>query len=276
MVQASVFDEPSRRNRTDKRFHGKEGSSTVDSLFRLAKDARKASGKKGYGKYADDIKRHVEIIVADLFSAWIADPDLYVGYSRNEKAFDPDGSYHGALKHSAFMDVLEVLEKNDLIEDNIQTPGYAGRSSSCMRATQKLADIIHGEGVNWASIVHDQDAEVLVLKSEKDKDGNTVDMSFDDSDDHRIPSMRKNIQGINEKLSRTLINLDVTDDEYADIVSRNRKDPNKGSLDFSNRNLRRVFNNGSWEDGGRFYGGWWQEHLMAMKRSYHISFGVWE
>jgi hypothetical protein len=83
--------------------------------------------------------------------------------------------------------------------------------------------------------------------------------------------MRKNIQGINEKLSRTLINLDVTDDEYADIVSRNRKDPNKGSLDFSNRNLRRVFNNGSWEDGGRFYGGWWQAIPKKYRRHIQIE-----
>ena len=22
--------------------------------------------------------------------------------------------------------------------------------------------------------------------------------------------------------------------------------------------MRRIFNNGSWEQGGRFYGGWWQ------------------
>ena len=52
-----------------------------------------------------------------------------------------------------------------------------------MRATQKLADVVQSQGVNWASIVHDKDAEVLVFKSKKDKDGNTVDIPFDDSDD---------------------------------------------------------------------------------------------
>ena len=28
--------------------------------------------------------------------------------------------------------------------------------------------------------------------------------------------------------------------------------------DFTAKFVRRIFNNGSWEEGGRFYGGWWQ------------------
>ena len=29
-------------------------------------------------------------------------------------------------------------------------------------------------------------------------------------------------------------------------------------IDPSNKFVRRIFNNGSWLDGGRFYGSWWQ------------------
>ena len=36
------------------------------------------------------------------------------------------------------------------------------------------------------------------------------------------------------------------------------QDPSKGPISFKNKRLHRVFNNGSWTQGGRFYGGWWQ------------------
>lgn len=32
----------------------------------------------------------------------------------------------------------------------------------------------------------------------------------------------------------------------------------RGSIDFTAKSLRRIFNNGSFTEGGRLYGGWWQ------------------
>jgi len=70
--------------------------------------------------------------------------------------------------------------------------------------------------------------------------------------------MRQNLETINKKLEQTLININVTDEQQADFNKRLRKDPYHLALDFTQRKLYRVFVNKSWDQGGRFYGGWWQ------------------
>ena len=68
---------------------------------------------------------------------------------------------------------------------------------------------------------------------------------------------------INETLRTTFIDLFIDDYELEDLNLRmsDKSEDNpyqKSRLDYSQRYLKRVFNNESFEDGGRFYGGWWQ------------------
>jgi hypothetical protein len=256
----SVFEQPSRRNSLDKRFDPIHGSKAVDRLYEIVEQARKNDGKRGYGKADGNIKHHIEAITADLYATWSSDTELYIGYSRDERAFESEGAYGDKLSYTAFIDIIAVFEQHKprLIENHIQSKGFGGKPSSRMRATQALADIVEGEGVNWASIVFDPSAEVLVLKSKKDKKTKTTTvLSFNDADHNQIPNMRANIEVINQKLARTFLNLNVTDDEMTEINRKVRQDPENEAVDFTKRHLRRVFNNGNWNDGGRFYGGWW-------------------
>ena len=36
----------------------------------------------------------------------------------------------------------------------------------------------------------------------------------------------------------------------------------------SNKFVRRIFNNGTFEEGGRFYGGWWQRIRWKLEKIY--------
>ena len=66
---------------------------------------------------------------------------------------------------------------------------------------------------------------------------------------------------INKALGKWAILLYVTDAELEKINERMKEnhDPGKrGSIDFANKRLRRIFNNSRWDQGGRFFGGWWQ------------------
>jgi hypothetical protein len=42
-------------------------------------------------------------------------------------------------------------------------------------------------------------------------------------------------------------------------------------IDLTATNLHRVFNNGSWDDGGRFYGGWWQHVPSELRQRITID-----
>ncbi len=68
---------------------------------------------------------------------------------------------------------------------------------------------------------------------------------------------------INENLKRTFIDLFIDGHELEELETRmaDKAEENpfqQYKLDQSQGYLKRVFNNESLEDGGRFYGGWWQ------------------
>ena len=70
-------------------------------------------------------------------------------------------------------------------------------------------------------------------------------------------------QIINEKLRTTFIDLFINDCELEGLNLRMSEKAEENPyqqfrVDRSQRYLKRVFNNESFEDGGRFYGGWWQ------------------
>ena len=69
---------------------------------------------------------------------------------------------------------------------------------------------------------------------------------------------RENLRHINKCFSNHWFDLEIKDDEVATLAQRISKHPNKEPIDFSKRSLVRMFSNGSFKEGGRFYRGWWQ------------------
>jgi hypothetical protein len=70
-----------------------------------------------------------------------------------------------------------------------------------------------------------------------------------------------NLAIINRRLSRSWIDLNILDSEWEtlkDRIAKTKKPDDVKVLDLTRRRLYRVFNNSSFEAGGRFYGGWWQ------------------
>lgn len=68
---------------------------------------------------------------------------------------------------------------------------------------------------------------------------------------------------INEHLQKHWIDLYITDAEFEKLQQRMRMDHEQGDreepfIDFTRRALVRIFNNEDWQQGGRFYRGWWQ------------------
>jgi hypothetical protein len=73
--------------------------------------------------------------------------------------------------------------------------------------------------------------------------------------------MRNNIREWNKLLSRHWVDLLLSDSDqnirHSDLV--NTPPPFPEDLDLGQPSLSRKFANGSFEDGGRFYDGWWQK-----------------
>lgn len=90
----------------------------------------------------------------------------------------------------------------------------------------------------------------------KDGDGNLIDYR----DTRATNLMRKNLAIINAKIREAHVALRLTDDQFQQmwsVLKGKRQRDFRQYVDFSKTSMHRVFN-GSFELGGRFYGGWWE------------------
>jgi len=261
----------SRRNRPELRDSSVRMLSVIRYLifeyciFRQTQGMRKIN-KGDRGAYF----QHLNNIVADLYSAYLADPVLYIGYSRGKPNFRRSGCYwdfqndRALLSNTIYLNLIDFLAERGYIENHIAKSGR-NRYSSRMRAKPKLIERLEAEKVNWASILADTSVSAIVVK---DENKNVIPPPADDSFD--MERAEAILRRINENLKTTFINLNITDEEYEALRRRIRQsvddeqepddlEGRREPLDFTNRSLRRIFARGSFDCGGRFYGGWWQE-----------------
>ena len=93
--------------------------------------------------------------------------------------------------------------------------------------------------------------ECVILK-DKNEDGKKVVVTYTDTAATNV--MRKDLYAYNNLLRRTHIDIPWFHTEGA----QSRSGSKLIKADRNNKFVRRIFNNNSWEDGGRYYGGWWQ------------------
>ncbi len=111
--------------------------------------------------------------------------------------------------------------------------------------------------------------EVIVLR---DEDKNGIEFKHTDFTKRSSDSLKV----INECLANTWIDVCITDDEYSVLRRRllKKDEDDEGTshtIDFGAHALRRIFNNKSWDEGGRFYGGWWQSIPREYRKRIHLN-----
>lgn len=230
-----------------------EVQAAVDHLL----EEMRAAGLKNR-RNAHQLQRTTQAVLLDLLAAHKADPSMYLHLSLNKNKYNSKSRYSPDwLSYRAMKAVIKHLEKQDYIEKH--TGFYAANNQrksrqTRIRAKDRLIKLLEADyKITLSMLERDAEEEVIIMR-DKDKNLYEYDEKLMDTDGRIILlSFRGNLQFINECLERDSITLDVPDEELKKINRRlNRK------IDFTQKYLRRVFNNCSWEQGGRFYGGWWQ------------------
>ena len=98
------------------------------------------------------------------------------------------------------------------------------------------------------------DEETIILRDKID--GKNVDIHYDDI--RKTNRYRSNLKIINDCLMRHWVDLRIRNTEFSHLAKRISQHSGKEPVDLSRRTLVRIFANGSFEEGGRFYRGWWQ------------------
>jgi hypothetical protein len=230
-------------------------------------------GVSAYNREPDlaELGKHVKVVVLDLYMAHQVDPEMYVGYSRRAADYSRKSRYNeSAISYRFLIRVIDGLMHGQLgyIEHHI---GFKNRVSgsgyrSRMRATDKLLTVFASYFIKPHMVGRTNNEEVIILR-----DSDKKNIEYEDTADTN--RMRENLRRLNRRLDDTWIDLYVPDREFPKINKRMGENPDVETdwVDFTRKRLSRIFNNGSFEQGGRFYHGWWQEIPSEYRKHIHID-----
>jgi hypothetical protein len=214
-------------------------------------------------RYAEKHRKNLSAVVLDLYVAYLSDPTMYIGYSRDRSKYSKGSRYKALfLSYELIIKSIDFLISNQYVEN---THGYRHPDapfksrSSRMKATEKLIDLFKQKKVAPRMMKRDEEEPLIILRDEA---GNSIE--YEETEETK--RMTENLKSINKALEKFAILLYVTDEELKKLNERMAKDPEKGPIDFTNKKLKRIFNNSSFQQGGRFYGGWWQNVPRELRK----------
>lgn len=266
-------------------------SRAIDDVVNHLKAEVLAIGKikRWHKKFGD----HIRLIVLNLYNTAFIDRTRYIAYSRNKTTYTKlrKSRYLAFnLSYDSTVNCVDELMNLGYIEgvDGFYFPLINYSRSAKMRATDKLIELCLQYAVNPFQFSQNPAEEVIILKTKDSATRKKYQIDYADTADTVL--MRNNLHIINREIENHFIGLNVCDDTLADINKailgletsdcaayddfedyEDDADAEEGDvnwksgnekyrpyLDMSKIKLKRIFNNGSFEQGGRFYGVWWQ------------------
>lgn len=210
-----------------------------ENYFELRKRKRRSSDHKRF----EDI---VTAIICDLIYASLCTPDKKLYVSLSKRIEDKIKRYSPASFGDTLPDLLKVLSSKELsfVEMKKGQQGYFGTArQTTIKAGKRLISRIEHFDIEPSDLRQDINQESIILKKSKEgfwDNGEWVDYV----DNETTNQYRHQMKLINEWLANADIGCEPLDDD--------------NPIDESDRMLKRIFNNGSFESGGRLFGGFWQ------------------
>ena len=242
--------------------------SIVFNMTNIIEIAKKLSDRitnaetRQRSRTADEYKRFLNAIEYILTDIWKAS---YI-YSETECSIHKHNNYYSSntryrepnLTYRMTMNAFDGLQLLNLIV--VTKDGYYDRTKmqgglTRYRAREELLEMLNE--ISEHPAIHlkpNLDAETILLRNKID--GRKVLVDYEE--DAFTERARKNLWIINQCFIRHWLDLRILDDDVLTLQERLLDDTEKQPIDLTKRTLVRIFTNNSFEEGGRFYRGWWQ------------------
>ena len=173
-------------------------------------------------------------------------------YSENPRYRDPLLTYKQMI--AVFDGLINIGFIEVTREGYFDRTIYQGKTTRFVARDELLEQLQELDGHPAISIKPDFNAETIILRDKVD--GRKVLQEYEDTP--ATERHRANLKKINSCFLKHWFDLEVQDTEVAKLEARIANHRTKEPIDFSQRTLVRIFSNGSFKQGGRFYRGWWQ------------------
>lgn len=189
----------------------------------------------------------ISAVLSNAMLAHLIDPEMWVAVSLSKDQLGRRSRYGSPVLTKTLPDILRRLaaEKVWVVELEVGHLGYFSQPRlTTFRAGPFLASRVMEYDLSPKDIQASTDQEVIILKKAKQGHWDKGEM-IDYQDDAQTNGFRDEVHKINQWLAQ------------ADIKFYGRSASGE-KVDTTDRLLRRYFNNGSFQQGGRLFGGFWQ------------------
>lgn len=227
------------------------------------------SNRQG-NKIRDDYKQKLlncyKIILLNLLSVHKHKAAECLAIPRDNSAVQPKSRYDliGSISVGSFNEAYETLSQKYFTVLAVGEEGVAGKKGFRTRiaSTLKLEKLFDKHFPESIVFFQRHPKEEIIVQKRNKYDGSAVKL-IDYKDTGKTIRERESLQRINQVLQSNWYDLELSDTGFEELRKRMKRRHIENSkkhffIDFSNRRLKRIYNNGNFEKGGRFFGGWWQ------------------
>lgn len=223
---------------------------SLEDYYKFRKRARKSEDLRQF-------ERQIEAIVCDLVHREITAPGGKLAVPFSKTVLGNRDRYRAKVLGKTLPDIVKKMAMPEMdfvrYELGYQNPFLeTGSKQTVVWAGPSLCSRIRDHGLTLNDLGIAPGEEIIVLKASKeDYFDSGKKIQYEDTPQTR--AFRDELQHINDGLERA--DIDFLPPPW---VTR--------QVDASDRRLRRVFNNGSFEQGGRLFGGFWQTLPKALRK----------
>ena len=201
----------------------------------------------------------VKVIIFDLWRSEHSTPKRECSINKRSGFYSETPRYRDPLltfkQTMAAFNGLQLLNYIEITKD-----GYFDRETLQGAVTKFIARdelrerLLEIDEHPALSITQDITVECIILRDTVD--GQRAEIDYTDTP--KTDEYRANLQLINKCFLKHWPDIELKDTDYLKLGEAISSDDQKLPIDFSRRTLVRIFSNGSFKKGGRFYRGWWQ------------------
>ena len=197
-------------------------------------------------------KKLLKVVLLDLYVAWCTDPELMIMFSRDNNSYRAKSRYNEIHISKKIRNIVDELVKEGIIEekrgfnDKIRGIGFQSR----IWASHSLTEKFKSARFHQFQFCDHAGRESIVLRDKNKK-------AVEDYQDNAMTTFSRSLLAeYNALLANTHIDIFDLDKPVIEIGSGSKA--MKLAITQQDKFVRRIFNNSRWDEGGRYYGGWWQ------------------
>ena len=197
-------------------------------------------------------KKLLKVVLLDLYVAWCTDPELMIMISRDNNAYKAKSRYNEIHIGKKIRDIVDELIHEGIIVQHIgfQDPKTGVGFQTRLMASYSLKEKFKSARFHQFQFCDHEGRESIVLRDENKE-------AVEDYQDTAITNFSRSLlSDYNALLANTHIDIFDLDQPVIEIGSGSKT--MKLAITQQDKFVRRVFNKSRWDQGGRFYGGWWQ------------------